>query len=325
MARRRFREESFVPRQIHVSFSIALFAICLAAGARPEAAQTSTSPDAGFIARSFHSPSGETMDYRLFVPPTYDPTKKFPLILWLHNAAGRGSDNLGQISGWNYPGSHLWTRPENQAKFPAFVLAPQVDETKAWARPHANTAPVSIRLALEILDSLEKEYRIDADRVYVAGQSMGGEGVWSALAFAPGRFAAAIALCGYGFDDMIAPDAKVPVWIFQGDADPIVSVEHAREWVAALRKAGGNPKYTEYPGVDHKVWDKAFAEPGLVDWLAAQRRNSNNRFVPRANHQRPVGAGLRPARFGNRHNSPTSFLQFVFSRSNSHLAGLWKM
>jgi len=277
MTRRKFRAESFFRRQIQVSFSIALFAICLAAGARPAAAQTSVSPETGFIARSFHSPSGETMDYRLFVPPAYDPARKFPLILWLHNAAGRGTDNLGQISGWNFPGSHLWTRPEYQAKFPAFVLVPQVEETKAWARPHANTAPVSIRLALEILDAVEKEYHIDSDRVYVAGQSMGGEGVWSAMAFAPGRFAAAIALCGYGFDDMIAPDAKVPVWIFQGDADPIVSVKHAREWVAALRKAGGHPKYTEYPGVDHKVWDKAFAEPGLVDWLSSQQRQLSSR------------------------------------------------
>lgn len=275
--RRIFQEESLFPPQIHISFSIALFAICLAAGASPAAAQTSASPETGFTARSFHSPSGESMDYRLFVPPAYDSAKKFPLILWLHNAAGRGTDNLGQISGWNYLGSHLWTRPENQAKFPVFVLAPQVGETKGWARPHANTAPFSIRVALEILDAVEKEYRIDADRVYVAGQSMGGEGVWSALAFAPGRFAAAIALCGYGFDEMIAPDAKVPVWIFQGEADPIVSVERAREWVAALRNAGGHPKYTEYPGVDHKVWDKAFAEPGLVDWLATQWRRLSSR------------------------------------------------
>lgn len=271
MTRTKSRGASVVRRQIQISLLITALALRLAA-APPAASQTSPSPDAGFIAKSFHSPSGETMDYRLFVPPAYDPAKKFPLILWLHNAAGRGKDNLGQISGWNFPGSHLWTRPENQAKFPVFILAPQVDETKAWARPHANTAPVSIRLALEILDSIEKEYRIDRDRIYVAGQSMGGEGVWSAMAFAPGRFAAAIALCGYGFDDMIAPDAKVPVWIFQGDADPIVSVEHARDWVASLRKAGGHPKYTEYPGVDHKVWDKAFAQPGLVDWLAAQRR-----------------------------------------------------
>ena len=234
--------------------------------------QDPSHPEAGFLARSYHSPTGETMSYRLYVPPSYVASKKYPLVLWLHGAAGRGSDNLRQISAGNFLGTHVWTTPENQAKFPAFVLAPQVSDTKMWTRPHANTPPVSIRLALEILDGVEKEYAIDLDRVYIAGQSMGGEGVWAALATRPGRFAAAIALCGYGEPWMLGRFAKTPAWAFQGAADDIVPVEHAREWIAALRKAGGAPKYSEYPGVGHQVWDKAFAEPDLLDWLAAQRR-----------------------------------------------------
>lgn len=249
---------------------ILLFLATLGAGSID--AQGQDSPAQGFLARTCHSTSGETMPYRLFVPPNYDAGKKYPLILWLHNAMARGSDNLLQISGTDYAGTHLWTTPEAQAIFPAFVLAPQVSDTKAWARPHADTPPVSIRLALEILDSVEKEYAIDLDRVYVAGQSMGGEGVWAALAARPGQFAAAIALCGYGEPWMIERIAKTPVWAFQGAADDIVPVEHAREWIAALHKAGGAPKYSEYPGVGHQVWDKAFAEPSLLPWLAAQRR-----------------------------------------------------
>ena len=213
------------------------------------------------------------MQYRLFVPPGYDAAKKYPIVLWLHGANGRGSDNLLQISGGNYLCTHIWTAPEIQAKDPAFVLAPQVENTKTWSRPHVNTgAPASLRLALEILDAIEKEYSIDRDREYIAGQSMGGEGVWTALATARGRFAAAIALCSDGFEDQVAPDAKVPTWIFQGDADPIVSVERARKWVAALRKAGGFPRYTEVPGVGHNVWETAFANPDAATWLLSQRR-----------------------------------------------------
>jgi predicted peptidase len=239
----------------------------------PRAASNETiPPEAGFLARSYHSPTGETMFYRLFIPTNYDEHEKFPLILWFHNALGRGSDNLAQISGTDYAGTHLWTTPEAQEKFPVFVLAPQISDTKAWARPHANTPPVSIRLALEILDSVEKDYAIDFDRIYVAGQSMGGEATWMAMAVAPGRFAASISLCGYGEDWMIPLVAKAPVWIFQGAADDVVPVEEAREWVAALRQAGGSPKYTEYPGVGHQVWDKAFAEPDLLPWLSSQRR-----------------------------------------------------
>jgi predicted peptidase len=216
------------------------------------------------------------MAYRLFVPADYDAAKKYPLVLWLHGAAGRGSDNLLQISGDNRLGTHVWTTAENQAKYRAFVLAPQVSETKAWARPHANGPASSIRLALEILDAVEKEFHVDVSRVYVAGQSMGGEGVWAALAAAPGRFAAAVALCGYGFEDMVAPDAKTPVWIFQGEADPIVPVESARRWAGALRAAGGNPKYTEVTGWGHNVWEKAFANPDVVPWVLSNHNDAAN-------------------------------------------------
>jgi predicted peptidase len=234
---------------------------------RAHAAQAPDAAVAGFIAGTYRSPSGEAMAYRLFVPVGYDAAKKYPIVLWLHGAAGRGSDNFSQVSGGNSPGSHLWTTPENQAEYHAFVLAPEVDAAKGWARPHTNTPPVAIRLALEILDTMEKQYSIDRAREYVVGQSMGGEGVWAALSIAPRRFAAAIALCGYGDAYMFPRVAKVPVWIFQGEEDPLVPVTRARQWVAELRKAGGGPKYTEYPSIGHNVWDVAFSEPGLAAWL----------------------------------------------------------
>src|ERR1700721_1681088 len=73
--------------------------------------------------------------------------------------------------------------PEIQTKDPGFVLAPQVENTKTWARPHVNTGmPGSLRVAFEILDAIEKEYSIDRDREYIAGQSMGGEGGGGGLA-----------------------------------------------------------------------------------------------------------------------------------------------
>jgi predicted peptidase len=248
-----------------------LAAISLLLTAALAKAQAKESPGEGFFARSYRSSTGETMQYRLFVPPGYDATKKHPVVLWLHDAGGRESDNLKQISGSNFLGSLVWTTAENEGTYHAFVLAPQVDITKGWARPHANTPPVSSRLALEILDAVEKEYGIDPERVYVAGQSMGGEGVWSMLAMAQGKFAGAIALCGYGDASMIPRVAKVPVWIFHGQADPVLNVEVARAWVASLKQAGGTPKYTEYPGIGHAVWDAAFSEPELLPWLFSQR------------------------------------------------------
>jgi predicted peptidase len=234
---------------------------------RALAAQAPDAAVAGFTAGSYRSPSGEAIVYHLFVPPDYDAAKKYPIILWLHRAAGRGSDNFSQLWGGNFAGSHFRAIPANQAKYHAFVLAPQVDATKGWARPHTNTPPVAIRVALEILDTIEKQYSVDSAREYVVGQSMGGEGVWAALSIAPERFAAAITLCGYGDAHMVPRVAKVPVWIFQGEGDPLLPVSPAWEWVAELRKAGGTPKYSEYPSIGHNVWDVAFSEPGLAEWL----------------------------------------------------------
>ncbi len=268
--------------QTSAAFRLALLALLAFLLAAKVSAQQET-PDAavaGFIAGSYRSPSGEAMPYRLFVPPGYDTNKKYPIILWLHGAAGRGSDNYSQLSGGNFAGSHVWTSPENQEKYHAFVLAPQVDVTKGWARPHTNTPPVAIRLALEILDAVEQKYSIDRAREYVVGQSMGGEGVWAALSIAPARFAAAIAICGYGDAYMIPRVAKVPVWIFQGEEDPVVPVSRARTWVAELRGAGGAPKYTEYPSIGHNAWDVAFKEPELAAWLFSNVRVESSAARP---------------------------------------------
>jgi predicted peptidase len=255
---------------------IVLFSVCgLVAQSLSATSQTNAAVD-GFVAGNYHSPGGEFMHYRLFVPPGYDPAQKYPIILWLHDASARGADNLAQISGSNRLGARIWTTPENQNKYHAFVLAPQVSDTKGWARPHANTPPVSIRLALEILDTVETKYSIDRSREYIAGQSMGGEGVWRGLSIDPHRFAAAIVLCGYADDWIIPRVANIPVWIFQGQADPTVNPARARQWVAKLQANGGDPEFSEYPGIGHDVWDVAFAEPGLVAWLLSHHLGTKN-------------------------------------------------
>lgn len=255
------------------------------------AAAMAQGDDASFQKRMYAGKNDEQMPYRLYIPANYDPKAKYPLVLWLHGAAGRGRDNVLQISGGNTLGTHIWTKPENQAKFPAFVLAPQCPANQLWGRPRGNKPPAPLRLAFKILNTVQKEYSIDLDRIYVAGQSMGGEGTWAALRYAPGRFAAAVPLCGYLDPEEAGSVAHVPVWIFQGEVDPIVSVTEAREFVAALKKAFGKPRYNEYPGIGHQVWEKAFAEPELVPWLAAQRR---------AQH---IAADRSPTDAGKRANS----------------------
>src|SRR5229473_8475148 len=168
-----------------ILFSI-LLASCAGAGSFGQTpAKTSNKDDLTFRKKTYADKQGNKMPYRLFVPANYDASQKYPLILWLHGAAGRGSDNLMQISGGNENGTHVWTTPANQAQLPALVLAPQCLEDRFWSEPENNEISPQLQMALDILAVVQKEFSIDPDRIYLAGQSMGGLGVWALLQSQP--------------------------------------------------------------------------------------------------------------------------------------------
>lgn len=229
-----------------------------------------------FEARTYKS--DWVMPYRLFRPETKE---KVPLVMYLSGSGGLGDDNLKQLQFGNIFGTRAWLLPENQKRFPCYVLAPQTD--RGWARydltqqteGKAKVLPGlgdGSRLALEVIDGLRREFQIDERRIYVSGQSMGGAGVWNAIAGRPKFFAAAIVCCGSESTENGTEALDTPLWCFQGDSDQTVAVSLSRERMAARRKAGGHPLYTEYAGVDHNVWEWAFTEPALPEWLFSQRR-----------------------------------------------------
>ncbi len=253
-----------------------LLAICACAGGFGQtSAQILKKDDLTFRKQVYTHKTGNKMPYRLFVPANYDASQKYPLIFWLHGATGRGSDNLKQIRGGNENGTHVWTTPANQAQLPAFVLAPQCPEDRLWSEPETNQISPQLQMALDILASVQKEFSIDPDRIYLAGQSMGGLGAWGLLQTHPDRWAAALVLCAFDNFTNVKAIARVPLWVFQGDADMVVPVDLVRQMVKDLKKSGAQLRYSEYHNAGHDVWLKAFAEPDLVLWLAAQKRSAS--------------------------------------------------
>jgi predicted peptidase len=119
---------------------------------------------------------------------------------------------------------------------------------------------------------MRREFAIDERRIYVTGQSMGGSWVWHMTAQRPEFFAAAVPCCGADTNEEATASLGTPLWNFHGDSDQSVPVALSRERIAALRKAGGHPLYTEYAGVDHNVWQWAYTEPELLKWVFSQRR-----------------------------------------------------
>ena len=129
-----------------------------------------------------------------------------------------------------------------------------------------------MRLVLELIDAVRKDYPVDPKRIYITGLSMGGFGTWDVLARRPDLFAAAVPICG-GADETTAPTmATIPIWAFHGAKDPAVKVSRTRNMIEALKKAGGEPKYTEYPDVGHNSWVPAFKDPEMMKWLFAQKK-----------------------------------------------------
>jgi len=194
-----------------------------------------------FLAKSFQNSRGKRMSYRLFIPPKYESRHTYPLVFWLHGGAGRGSDNLSQISGGNTTGSHVWTLTENQTKNPCFVFAPQCPINQEWATVSRTQPTEQLHLALELLRLLRRTFSIDNKRLYVAGQSLGGFGTWSAITAQPNLFAAAIPVCGGGDESQALKLAHTPIWAFHGERDEAVSVERSRRMFEAIKKAGGSP------------------------------------------------------------------------------------
>ena len=249
-----------------------------------------------FQARTFKDASGKTVNYRLFIPKTYKPGEKYPLILFLHGSGERGSDNQKQVG---YFGASVFADDFTQATHPCFLVAPQCPEGDSWAairytQQDGELAPSQtepMRLTLAALDALQKEFSIDSNRLYITGLSMGGYGTWDALARHPGLFAAAVPICGGGAPATAKKFANTPLWDFHGGADPVVPPARSHHMVIALREAGGQPIFTEYPGVGHNSWERAYREARLADWLFTKRLPLPP--LPKTTLQKPRLAGKK--------------------------------
>jgi predicted peptidase len=223
-----------------------------------------------FVPRIYSNAAGLSLRYRLLLPAGYKPEERYPVVLFLHGAAARGSDNLEPLN-W---GPRLFLEPKTRARHPCFMVVPQCPKESGWVQTSwgglaaAKESP-SLELALELIEKvLPKEFGIDPKRRYLTGVSMGGHAVWITMVRRPGFFAAAVPVCSGGTASMVTEAAtRFPIWAFHSDDDHLVPVQQAREMVQAWRKHGGTAKYTEYTGLRHSSWKKAYTEAAMFEWL----------------------------------------------------------
>jgi predicted peptidase len=241
-------------------------------------------PDTGFLDRVVNI-QGTAYKYQVFLPDTWNPHQKWPIILFLHGAGERGDDGLNQTD----VGIGTAIRID-RSRFDAIVVMPQCRKNIWWIQSPMDD------LAIQSLDAATKEFHGDPSRTYLTGMSMGGYGSWFIAGKYPKKFAAMIVICGgirppenaYKTDPSLAkltpPDqpqsyanaaskvGKIPVWIFHGADDDIVPVIESQRMNTAMKALGGEVHYTEYPGVKHVSWDRAYDEPKLFPWLFSKSR-----------------------------------------------------
>jgi predicted peptidase len=233
---------------------------------------------AQFVERSVDV-AGKTYRYQVFIPADIKPHPA--VVLFLHGSGERGSDNQKQMS----QGLPPWLK--QHMDFPAVVVIPQAPDDTSW------TDKADADMAMAALEKSIEEFRGDRKHLYLTGLSMGGFGSWQLAVDHPGTFAAAAIICGgvtplegegrrlyvHGIPAGTDPSTwvaqkigKLPVWIFHGGDDNVVPTEQSRKMNAALLARKAEVKYSEFPGVNHGSWEKAYATPELWSWMFGHAR-----------------------------------------------------
>ncbi|WP_053978190.1 carboxylesterase family protein [Mangrovimonas xylaniphaga] len=225
----------------------------------------------------------DTLKYRIMYPKDFSESKQYPLLLFLHGAGERGSDNTSQL----VHGSALFANEKNREDFPAIVIFPQCPKESYWANADVDRSsyPISLKfpkdaaptpamdMVLKLMDAFTVKSFVKKEQVYVGGLSMGGMGTFEILSRRPDMFAGAIAICGGGNTELAENYAtKVPMWIFHGANDDVVRPQLSIDMVSAILKYGGKPNFNLYAKDNHNSWDSTFAEPGLLPWLFSQSK-----------------------------------------------------
>lgn len=202
------------------------------------------------------------------------------LVLFLHGAGERGSDNEAQVK-HGVPDLVNWISESEES---AVVIAPQCNPNVWWvelsgdfrALKGGNLAeqPSAVMvMVFEVVDRFAIEHNVDSSRIYVTGLSMGGFGSFAAVAYRPEFFAAAVPICGGGDPGTAAKMKKVPFWVFHGAADNVVPVKASEIMVNALKKEGADVQFRKYPGVRHDSWSATFRNRDVWKWLFAQKKS----------------------------------------------------
>nr|OZC17080.1 putative esterase [Sporomusa silvacetica DSM 10669] len=176
--------------------------------------------------------TGKTLKYNLFVPNNYDKNKSYPMVLFIHDAGVTSTETKATlIQGL---GAVIWATPSEQAKHECFVLAPQY--ASATVNDNSETTD-DLDTTVSLINSLESQYKIDKNRLYTTGQSMGCMSSIALNIKYPNLFAASLLVAGQWDPTVVAPLVKDKLWIIVSEGD-VKAFPGMNAITATLEKAG---------------------------------------------------------------------------------------
>ena len=217
----------------------------------------------------------ETLSYRILKPLNYNSNKQYPVHLFLHGAGERGNDNVSQL----VHGGKLFLKKENREQYNSWVIFPQAQKNDWWGYNDPYEFDYNVKeskamsLVVKLMDDFTQRKDVNPNKVFVSGLSMGGMGTFVILNLRPEMFAAATPICGDGDPSLVSNySKKVPVWIFHGSDDTVVSPKKSLKMAKAIIENGGSPKITFYENVGHDSWNNAFAEKDFLKWIHSKSK-----------------------------------------------------
>ena len=209
-------------------------------------------------AQQTHEQYIRPVNYLLYLPDNYreDTLKKWPLLLFLHGSGERGND-LEKVKTHGPP-----KLIDQGKKFPFIVVSPQAPQGQGWSTPDLYA----------LLQECKQKYRVDADRIYLTGLSMGGFGTWSLAIEHPEEFAAVVPICGGGDTADIWKLRNTAVWCFHGAKDHNVPLAADQKMISALQVYNPSVKFTIYPEAEHDSWTVTYNNDSLYQWLLFHKK-----------------------------------------------------
>lgn len=232
--------------------------------------QQATVNDFGFYEFE-NTETGDTLLYRMLKPFNYDSlgSTEYPVFIWMHPNGRQGTNNTNQMNdGW----APYLMDSTMRVSFPSFVIAPQCRTGLFWSGYQDNV--------LYLIEHLKNIERIDIDRIYVMGWSLGGWASWDLAesSLFPNYFAAAVPIAGANYPNQNFDPSiynQTSIWAGHGNLDAIAPVTNVRNRIKQIRDAGYDAIYSEF-NVRHGSHDETMAEPGIWTWVFSQNRNGGN-------------------------------------------------